>query len=657
MEEKIKKMKQLIDILNKASELYYQKNISMMTDYEYDRLYDELVILEKETNMTLSNSPTVNVEPEISSSLAQVEHPSPMLSLAKTKQVTELESFLDDKTGLLSWKLDGLTVVLTYENGKLISGVTRGTGTIGEVVTENVKQFKNVPLTIPYKGRLVVRGEAIIKYSDFKKINAEMGDGTTQYKNPRNLCSGSVRQLDSSITAERRVNCIIFALIESDDFISNSKSECFDWLESLGFEVVNHVKVNKLNLEQQVLKFREIVKKYDIPSDGLVLTYDDINYGNGLGATAKYPKHSLAFKWKDETVPTTLRGVDWMTSRTGLINPVAIFDPVELEGTIVSRASLHNISILRGLKLGIGDTINVYKANMIIPQVASNETQSDNLQIPNICPVCGEESKIIENNDVKYLYCLNEFCIAKLIKRLSLFVSRNAMNIEGVSDSILSKLIEEGIVQSYADLYHLSDFKSKIISFEGFGEKLYNNLINSIEKSRNVKLANFIYSLGIPDIGFSRAKLICNYFNNDFEKILNLTFEELSEINGVGEIIAQEWVNEFKKPKFLFELERLKKEIIIPHTQALSDAVLMGLTFAITGSLQNFVNRDELIEYIEENGGKVVKSISSKVNYLINNDISSISTKNKKAKSLGIEIISEDDLFKMTNKEERGMRK
>lgn len=653
MEEKIKKMKQLIEILNKASELYYQKNVSMMTDYEYDRLYDELVRLEEETNMTLSNSPTVNVEPEISSSLTQVEHPAPMLSLAKTKQVSELASFLDDKAGLLSWKLDGLTIVLTYKDGKLISGVTRGNGTIGEVVTENVKQFKNVPLTIPYKGRLVVRGEAIIKYSDFKKMNEEMGDGSTQYKNPRNLCSGSVRQLDSSITAERNVNCIIFALIESDDFISNYKSECFDWLESLGFEVVKHFKVTKDTLKQQVLKFRDEVKKYDIPSDGLVLTYDDISYGDSLGTTAKYPKHSLAFKWKDETVSTTLREVDWMVSRTGLINPVAVFDPVELEGTIVSRASLHNVSILKGLKLGIGDTINVYKANMIIPQVASNDTQSDNLVIPNICPVCGEEAKIVENSDVKYLYCLNEFCVAKLIKRLSLFVSRNAMNIEGISDSILSKLIEEKIVQSYADLYHLSDYKDRIISFEGFGEKSYNNLIKSIEDSRKVKLANFIYSLGIPDIGFSRAKLICNHFNNDFEKVCNLTYEELSNINGVGEVIAKEWIDEFQNPKFLLELEKLKKEVIIPESTKINNGVLNGLIFVITGSLQNFDNRDELIEYIEENGGKVVKSISSKVNYLINNDINSTSTKNQKAKSLGIEIIPESDLLQMIIKDDQ----
>lgn len=647
MEDKITRMKELINILNKASELYYQKNTIMMTDYEYDHLYDELVELEKETNMTLSNSPTINVEPEISSSLKQVEHPSPMLSLAKTKKVSELENFLGDKEGLLSWKLDGLTIVLTYEDGKLISGVTRGTGIIGELVTENVKQFKNVPLTIPYKGRLVLRGEAIIKYSDFNRMNEELGDGSSQYKNPRNLCSGSVRQLDSSITAKRCVNCIIFALIESSTNISNLKSECFDWLKNQGFEVVEHYKVTKNTVKEQVLMFKEKVKEYDIPSDGLVITYDDIAYGNSLGTTAKFPKHSLAFKWKDETVATTLRKVDWLVSRTGLINPVAVFDPVELEGTIVSRASVHNVSILEGLKLGIGDTIMVYKANMIIPQIASNSTQSGNLEIPDRCPVCGSKASIISNSDVKYLYCMNDFCKAKLIKRLSLFVSRNAMNIDGISDMILNKLITEKIINNYKDLYHLDRYKDKIIAFDGFGEKSYSNMINSIEKSRHVKLANFIYALGIPDIGFSRAKLICNHFNNDFNKISNLTYEELSNISGVGDVIAKEWIDTFSNPDFIEELKELKEEIDIPKASTNSNKDLDGLTFVITGSLNKFTNRDTMIEFIEEHGGKVVTSISNKVNYLINNDITSTSTKNNKAKELGISIIDEDKFLEL----------
>lgn len=642
MQDKMMRMKELINILNKASELYYQQSISMMTDFEYDKLYDELVKLEKETGMTLSNSPTINVEAEVSSALQQVEHPSPMLSLSKTKRVSELIDFIDDKEGLLSWKLDGLTIVLTYENGRLFSGVTRGNGTIGEVVTENVKQFKNVPLTIPYQGRLVVRGEAIIKYSDFQKMNEELDDGTNQYKNPRNLCSGSVRQLDSSITAKRNVNCIIFSLIEVSDKEFTRKSECFAWLKSLGFEVVDHFHVNKDNMENTVLEFKKRVSNYDIPSDGLVLTYDDIKYGNSLGMTAKFPRHSIAFKWQDETAKTILKSVDWMVSRTGLINPVAVFEPVELEGTIVTRASVHNVSILQGLELGIGDTIEVYKANMIIPQIAENITRSNNLYIPDTCPVCGGAAKIMENSDVKYLYCMNEFCVAKLIKRLSLFVSRNAMNIDGISDAILSKLIDENIVKSYADLYHLDKYKEKIIAFEGFGEKSYNNMINSIEKSRSVKLPNFIYSLGIPDIGYSRAKLICSSFNDDIEKISNLTLTELSKIDGVGEVIAKEWVLEFSNPIFLQELNKLKSEITILKSNNNKELKLNNKVFVITGSLNHFVNRDALIEYIEELGGKVVKTISKNVDYLINNDINSTSTKNNKAKELGIEIISED---------------
>ena len=479
MEDKVKRMKELIDILNNASYEYYKNSNPIMSDYEYDKLYDELVLLEEDLNMTLSNSPTITIEPEVISSLEQVEHISPMLSLSKTKDISDLESFLGDNDGILSWKLDGLTIVLTYDNGELVSGVTRGNGIIGEVVTKNVRQFKNIPLSISYKKRLVLRGEAIIKYSDFNLMNEEI-EGELKYKNPRNLCSGSVRQLDSSITKKRNVNCVIFSLISVEDITFKLKSEEYEWLESLGFEVVDRVNVYKDNIEEYVIDFKDKVKTYDIPSDGLVLTYDDKEYGNSLGTTAKFPRHSIAFKWKDETANTKLESIDWMVSRTGLINPVAVFDPVELEGTVVSRASLHNVSIMRGLKLGLGDEISVYKANMIIPQVLDNLTKSDNIVIPSICPVCGEKTNIVNNGDVEYLYCMNEFCVAKLIKRLSLFVSRNGMNIDGLSDAILTKFINDGIVRTYADLYKLSNYKEKIICFEGFGEKSYDNLINSI---------------------------------------------------------------------------------------------------------------------------------------------------------------------------------
>lgn len=646
MDKKLNRMKELIEILNNASRLYYQYSTPIMTDFEYDKLYDELEKLEKETNTILSNSPTQNVEPEAIDSLVKVEHPAPMLSLSKTKSISELASFLGNQEGLISWKLDGLTIVLTYKDGKLSSGVTRGNGIIGEVVTENVKKFKNIPLTIPYKGTLVVRGEAVIKYSDFNKMNEELDDDSSQYKNPRNLCSGSVRQLDSKVTAKRNVNCIIFALIESEKKFK-LKSEEFEWLKSLGFDVVEYHKVTSNNLEEQVLYFKNKINEYDIPSDGLVLLYNDIEYGKQLGTTAKYPKNAIAFKWQDETAETKLIDVDWLVSRTGLINPVAVFEPVELEGTIVSRASLHNVSILQGLSLGIGDTILVYKANMIIPQIADNLTQSNSLAIPNKCPVCNHEAKIISSNDVKYLYCMNDFCPAKLVKRLSQFTSRNAMNIEGLSDAIINKLADEGLIKTYADIYNLKRYKNDIISFEGFGEKSYDNLINSIEKSRNVKLANFIFALGIPDIGLSRAKLICKNYSNDINKIRNLTFEELSKIDGIGEIIAKGWIDTFNNNDFIKELELLLKEVNFTDTSIDNNQPLKDLTFVITGSVNNFTNRDELVEYIESYGGKVVKAISNNVNYLINNDITSTSTKNTKAKELGIKIISENDLMSM----------
>jgi len=646
MEEKIIRMKELINILNEASYEYYKNSNPIMSDYEYDKLYDELVLLEKDLNMTLSNSPTINVEPEVISSLEQVEHISPMLSLSKTKDISDLESFLGDKEGLLSWKLDGLTIVLTYDNGELVSGVTRGNGVIGEVVTKNVKQFKNIPLSISYKKKLVLRGEAVIKYSDFEKMNEELDD-SLKYKNPRNLCSGSVRQLDSSVTKERNVNLVIFSLISIEDKIFNLKSEEYNFLESLGFEVVDRISVNKENIESVVLDFKEKVKTYDIPSDGLVLTYDDKEYGNSLGTTAKFPRHSIAFKWKDETANTKLTSIDWMVSRTGLINPVAVFNPVELEGTVVSRASLHNVSILRGLKLGLGDEISVYKANMIIPQVLDNLTKSNDINIPDVCPVCGENTIIVNNGNVEYLYCMNDFCVAKLIKRLSLFVSRNAMNIDGLSDAILTKFIDESIIKTYADLYRLSDHRETIINFEGFGEKSYDNLINSIEKSKKVKLANFIYALGISDIGLSRAKLICKKYNNDFSKIRNLSVEELSNIDGLGDIIAEKWVNTFKNEEFIKELEELLPYIKFTDTKNNTNNILNDKTFVITGSIETFNNRDELVEFIENNGGKVVKAISNNVDYLINNDINSTSSKNKKAKELNISIISEEEFMKL----------
>lgn len=648
MNDKVLRMKKLISILNEASRAYYQLSEPIMTDYDYDKLYDELVSLEQETNTILSNSPTINVETEVSDSLKKVVHPEPMLSLSKTKVVSELVDFIGDQKGILSWKLDGLTIVLTYRDGKFVQGVTRGNGFVGEDITENVRQFRNIPFSIPYKGELVLRGEAVIKYSDFNRMNGISDTGELQYKNPRNLCSGSVRQLDSKITRERFVNCYIFALISASDDISNSKSEQYSFLESLGFDVVERTAVDKYNLAESVLWFKDKVKTYDIPSDGLVLTYDDVIYGMSLGITAKYPKHSIAFKWNDETVETRLIDIDWSASRTGLINPVAVFEPVEIEGTVVSRASVHNISILEGLKLGIGDAILVYKANMIIPQIADNITKSNNVCIPSVCPVCFEKTSIKEINNIKYLYCDNDFCHAKFIKKLSLFTSRNAMNIDGISDSILMHLFSEGFINDYVDLYHLDRYKDDIINYDGFGVKSYNNMINSINKSRKVRLANFIYALGIKEIGLSRAKLICRYCNNDFKRVRNINFSELASIDGIGDVIANEWIKAFNNSAFIDSLNKLLLEVefISEFNQNMK---LAGLNFVITGSLFKFNNRDELIELIESFGGKVTSSVSSKVNYLINNDINSNSAKNKKAKELNIPIISESDFELLIN--------
>lgn len=649
MDNKIEQMKEVIEILNKASKLYYQYNTSMMTDFEYDKLYDKLVELEKETNTTLSNSPTINVETEIVSSLEKYPHPKKMLSLAKTKDINQFVEFLGHEIGILSWKLDGLTVVLTYEDGNLVRGVTRGNGTVGEVVTDNVKRFKNIPLTIPYLGSLIIRGEAIIKYSDFNKINEDLKSDEDQYKNPRNLCSGSVRQLNSEITAERNINFVVFTLVSADEpFIS--KIEQLKWLKALGFEIVDHVLVNKTNLENKVKEFENRVKKYDVPSDGLVLTFDSIPYSISLGSTVKHPKDSLAFKWQDETYETELKEVTWSVSRTGLINPVAVFSPVKLEGTNVSRASLHNLSIIERLQLGIGDTIEVYKANMIIPQVASNLTKSNTLEIPVVCPVCNQKTEIRKINDIKYLYCTNNVCAAKLLKRFSLFTSRNGMNMEGISDATLSLLINEGLLTSFSDLYKLSKFKERIMQFEGFGKKSYENMIASIEKSRNVKLANFIYALGIPEIGLSRAKLICEKSNNDYEVVKNYIFEDLSAISGIGDVIAKEWITAFNNDNFVNEADKVVHEIRFIDESNIVEATLADQTFVITGNLHRFKNRKDLIDCIEKKGGKVVGSISSKVDYLVNNDINSNSTKNRKAKELGIEIIDEEKLLELIEK-------
>lgn len=645
--DKIRLMKEKIELLNRAAKAYYQENREIMSNYEYDKLYDELAELEKETGMVLSNSPTVRVGYELLTALPKERHEKPMLSLDKTKDVEALRSWLGSRKGMLSWKLDGLTLVLTYRGGSLEKAVTRGNGEVGEVVTNNVKVFKNIPLAIPYKGDLVLRGEAVISYSDFNRINEEMLDATLKYKNPRNLCSGSVRQLNNRVTSERNVNFFAFSLVRADgvDF-GNSRAAQLEWLRSQGFDVVEYRMVDAETVEEAVRWFAEHVEGYDLPTDGLVLAFDDIAYGESLGTTAKFPRDSIAFKWRDEIKETVIKEIEWSASRTGLINPIAIFGPVELEGTTVSRASLHNISIMEELQVGIGDTVSVYKANMIIPQIHENLTRSGNLQIPDKCPVCGGPAEIRQNSDVKYLYCPNKNCAAKHIKKFTHFVSRDAMNVEGLSEATIEKFVSAGLIRDYADIYRLAQHREKIVSMEGFGEKSFANLIESVDRSRKTTAVRLLYGLGIPNIGLSNAKLICRRFGHDWSSIENATYEQLTEINGIGDVMAEAFVSYFSDEENRKAVHDILTEIELEKPDAPANAQLLeNITFVITGSLERFGNRKELVDYIESRGGKVSGSVSAKTDYLVNNDITSNSTKNRKARELGIPIITEAQLL------------
>lgn len=645
--EKSERIKELVELLNKAGRAYYQEAEEIMSNFEYDKLYDELLSLEKETGIVLANSPTVNVGYEVVSELPKEQHGSPMLSLDKTKEVETLAAFAGERKCLLSWKLDGLTVVLTYNNGSLQKAVTRGNGQVGEVITANARTFKNIPVSIPFKGELTLRGEAVIKYSDFEEINKSIEDIDAKYKNPRNLCSGSVRQLNSEITAKRNVNFMAFALINAENVdFQNSMENQFKWLENQGFDVVEHKRVTQDNMKETVEYFAEKIKTYDYPSDGLVLMYDDIAYGISLGSTAKFPRNGIAFKWEDEQAETTLKYIEWSPSRTGLINPVAVFEPVELEGTTVTRASVHNVSIVEQLALHSGDRIKVYKANMIIPQISENLTKTGNIEVPDTCPACGHNTEIRNDNGIKTLYCPNKQCPAKNIKAFTLFVSRNAMNIDGLSEETLEKFIDAGYIREFADIYRISRYREEITNTSGFGEKSYDNLITSLNKSRNVELHALIYSLGIPNIGVANAKLICKYFDNDLKKIRHATVEELVKIDGIGDKMAEKFTEYFSDKENVEKLDRLLQKVTIKNPEVNHNAQNMeGLNFVVTGSVNHFANRNEVKEYIEQRGGKVTGSVTSKTNYLINNDIMSNSSKNKKAKELGIEIITEEQFI------------
>ena len=649
MNKKVDRINELVKKLNEAAKAYYQGTKEIMSNFEYDALYDELVALEKETGVVLASSPTVNVGYEVLSELPKERHEKPMLSLDKTKDVQALKEWVGNQKTILSWKLDGLTIVLTYKNGKLDKAVTRGNGEVGEVITNNAKVFKNVPLSIAHQGELVLRGEAVITYSDFYRINEEIEDADAKYKNPRNLCSGSVRQLNNEITAKRNVNFYAFSLVKADgvDF-ENSHEEQMIWLKSQGFDVVEYEMVTADTLEESVQGFASKIESNDFPSDGLVLIYDNISYGESLGRTAKFPRNSIAFKWADEIRETTLKEIEWSPSRTGLINPVAIFEPVELEGTTVSRASVHNISVMEGLELGIGDTIEVYKANMIIPQIAENKTRSGLSEIPKKCPTCGGMTEIRQIADAKALYCTNPECQAKKIKSFTLFVSREAMNMEGLSEATLEKFIAKGFIHEFADMFKLERYADEIKEMEGFGEKSCNNLLASVEKARNTTLPRLIYAMGIQNIGVANAKMLAKQYHYNIEELQRASVEELSAIDGIGEVIANSIEEYFRNEKNQQIIANLLAEVTIEKPEENTNAqIFEGMNFVITGSVEHFANRNEVKAVIESRGGKVTGSVTSKTNYLINNDTTSNSSKNKKAKELNIPIISEADFLKM----------
>ena len=646
--DKKKRIKELVEILNKAAKSYYVDAVEIMPNIEYDKLYDELLELEKETNVVLSNSPTQNVGYEIAGELPKKAHESPMLSLDKTKSVEDLREWLGENKALLSWKMDGLTIVLTYRDGELAEAVTRGNGTIGEVITNNAKNFQNIPLKIEFKGELILRGEAIIKYSDFKRINDAIEDATAKYKNPRNLCSGSVRQLNPAITKSRMVYCNIFNVVKADgiDF-ENSKAKQFEWAKNEGFDVVEYKFTDSKSIADDIAEFESKIESNDIPSDGLVLLLDDIALGERLGSTSKFPRNAMAFKWSDERQVTKLKYIEWSPSRTGLINPVAVFEPVELEGTTVSRASLHNVSIFEDLMLGVGDEISVYKANMIIPQVYENLTKSNTEKVPDTCPACGSHASIKQDNESKVLLCTNPDCQIKHIKQYALMASRDALNIDGLSESTLEKFLSKGFIKNDSDIFKLDRYKDEIVNMEGFGKRSYEKLMAALEEAKHTNVARFLYSLGINGIGSANAKMIAKYFDNDIDKIITAGKDDLLEIEGIGEVLANSIVDFFKDSKNIENVKSLREVLIFEVEESAGSDSFAGKVFVITGSLEHFTNRNELKELIEKNGGKVSGSVSSKTNFLINNDTTSNSSKNKKAKELGVEIISEEDFLKL----------
>lgn len=648
LDDKKRRIEELIETLNEASAAYYDEASEIMSNYEYDALYDELESLEKETGYTPLNSPTKNVGYTVQSELPKERHRSRMLSLDKTKSREELAAWLGDHEGLLSWKLDGLTVVLTYEGGELVKAVTRGNGDIGEVITPNARVFVNVPKRIPHEGHTVIRGEAVITYEEFDRINEAIDDADAKYKNPRNLCSGSVRQLNSKITAERNVRFYAFTLSEADGVdYEGLRSNQMKWMAEQGFDVVEYVKVYNKSIFGAIDNYAERVHSFEIPSDGLVLTLEDLEYAATLGTTAKFPRDSLAFKWADQQAETILREIEWSPSRTGLLNPIAIFDPVELEGTTVKRASVHNLNIMETLKLGIGDTITVYKANMIIPQIGDNLTKSGNIELPSHCPVCDGATEIKLMTGTKVLTCTNPNCLAKQVKRFSLFVSRDALNIEGLSEQTLLKFIGLGYIKSFADIFRLENHRDEIVELDGFGKKSYDKLSSSIEKARHTVPTRILVALGIPGVGVTTAAQIARACENKWAKISSLSYDELIAINGIGEVMARDYEAFFADEHNKSVVLDLVDELDIDESYEKAGEALSGEIFVITGSLEHYKSRTELKKEIEAQGGKVAGSVSKNTSYLVTNNPESGSSKNKAAAELGVKIITEDEIRTM----------
>lgn len=653
--KKIEYIKSLVRQLTAACEAYYKNDNPIMTDKQFDDLFDELEKLENETGFVMCGSPTQKVQGYVINELKKVKHTKPMLSANKTKEISEIERFIGNQLCILSWKLDGLTIVLRYKDNKFTQAITRGNGEIGEDVTHTMSMCSNIPMTIPYTGDLEVRGECVISWEEFNKINETLND---QYKHPRNLAAGTVRQLDSNISRSRKLTFKAFELVQ-DELYERSKTnlllrdqlmdikESFDYLEECGFEVVEHELVTNNNISDVIERFDP--EKYQYPVDGLVVMYNSYEYGKQQGKTSHHPLNMLALKWEDQLYETTLEDVLWNTSKTGLINPVAIFSPVDLDGAITTRATLHNVSYIEDLELGIGDSIQIYRSNMVIPKVHESLTRSNNLDIPSKCPCCGGDVEIHNENGSKTLHCMNQQCSAKLLSQFVYFVSRECMNIDGLSEATLDRFIQAGWLIQLKDIYHLYEHKKEMIHMDGFGKRRVEKLLDAIEKSRNSKLSNFITALSIPLIGKSTAKdmaKVCHNHINEFFLNIESKFD-WSNVDGIGDT-TNDSINDYFD-KNLEAVKDLIKEINFSSSENdnHSSKDLSGLTFVITGKVEKYKNRNVMKEEIESKGGKVSGSVSSKTNYLVNNDMSSNSSKNKKAKELMIPIITEDELIKL----------